>query len=272
MILVPFNFNLTGENAIRYAIEISKVVKLDLVVFHATETNSTSEEKRAQLKRDVDAIVSQLNQDNSVGITTNIAVGDYEEQIEKYSDKHDIRAILVGTRKVNGIDKILMEGRTARFLNGVTLPIFIVPEDYVYKPIEKILWASDFNPIKNDDALDPIVNLAKFYDAEVRIAHVKTSSGDHGSALQHNEMHREDFLFSEGIKHSFKRIRRSTVSKGIKHYLNIKGDNDLLVLVKRKHGFMDSLFKKENSLEFSVNPELPVFILHEDGRKLNQKQ
>ena len=272
MILVPFNFNATGENAIKFAIEISKVVNLDLVVFHATESTPTSEEKSTQLKRDLNALVSQLNEENKVAITTHIAVGDYEEQIEKYADQHDIRAIIVGTRNVNGIDKILHQGRTARFLEGVTLPIFIVPEDYKYKPIEKILWASDFNPIQNDDALDPVVNLAKFYDAEVRIAHVKTSSKDEGTTLQHNEMSREDFLFSDGVKHSFKKIRRSTVSKGIKHYLNLKGDNDLLVLVKRKHGFMDQLFKKENSLEFSVNPELPVFILHEDGRRLNQKQ
>jgi nucleotide-binding universal stress UspA family protein len=272
MILVPFNFNLTGENAIKYAIEISKVVKLDLVVFHATETKSAKDDKVAQLEIDVKTIVDQLNKDNAVKISIHVAVGDYEEQIEKFADDHDIRAILVGTRKVNGIDKILMEGRTARFLNSVTLPIFIVPEDFKYKPIEKILWASDFNPIKNDDALDPVVNLAKFYDAEVRIAHVKTSANEHGNVFQHNERHREDFLFSEGIKHSFKKIRRSTVSKGIKHYLNLKGDNDLLVLVKRKHGFLDTLFKKEHSLEFSVNPELPVFILHEDGRKLNQRQ
>ena len=78
MILVPFNFNLTGENAIRYAIKISQIVNLDIVVFHATETNATSEEKSAQLKRDVNAIVTQLNKENKVQISTHIAVGDYE--------------------------------------------------------------------------------------------------------------------------------------------------------------------------------------------------
>ena len=268
-ILVPFTFTATAENALSYAINIAKHIDFELVCFHATESTNVSEEKLQEKFNEITEIAKRLNTGFDVTIEVQVALGDYEENIEKLADQDDIRAIIVGTREVSGFEKVMMQGRTARFLNGVTMPVFIVPEKYKYKPIEKILWASDFHPIPNDDALDPVVNLAKAYDAEVRIAHVKTSK-EHKTAIMENEMHRQDFLFSNGVKHSFKRIKRSTVSKGIQHYLNLKGDNDVLVLMKRKHGFLDTLFKKENSLEFSVNPEIPVFILHEDGRKLRK--
>ncbi len=79
-------------------------------------------------------------------------------------------------------------------------------------------------------------------------------------------------MFSVGIKHSFKHIRRSSVSKGLNHYLNIKDDNDILVLLKREHGFLDSLFRKDTSLEFSVDPKLPILILHENASKMAVKR
>jgi nucleotide-binding universal stress UspA family protein len=268
-ILVPFTFTATAENAMKYAIEVASFIDFDLVCFHATETTNVSDEDKQDKIEAIERTLERLNPENKVSIDIHVAIGDYEEQIEAYADHDDIRAIIVGTREVSGFEKVMMQGRTARFLNGVTMPVFIVPEHYTYKPIKNILWASDFKPIPNDDALDPVVNLAKAYDAEVRIAHVKTTDG-HKSPMMENEMHRQDFLFNDGVKHSFKKIRRSSVSKGIKHYLNLKGDNDVLVLMKRKHGFLDTLFKKENSIEFSVNPEIPVFILHEDGRKLRR--
>jgi hypothetical protein len=155
------------------------------------------------------------------------------------------------------------EGRTAKFLDNTTLPTLIIPEDYEYKA-EILIWASDYKEIKNDNAIDPLVAIELQYDAEVRIAHVRTNSKGLNQE-QFNEMHREEYLFSEGVKHSFKKIKGSTISNGLNYYLKLKGDNNVLVFVKRKHGFMDKLFKKNHSAEFTINPEIPILILHEEA-------
>ena len=163
------------------------------------------------------------------------------------------------------------EGRTAKFLDNTTLPTLIIPEGYDYKPIEILLWASDYKEIKNDSAIDCLVAIAINYDAEVRIAHVRTDSKGLNQE-QFNEMHREEYLFSEGVKHSFKKIKGSTISNGLHYYLNLKGDNDVLVFVKRKHGFMDKLFKKNHSADFTINPEIPILILHEEANESSLKR
>jgi nucleotide-binding universal stress UspA family protein len=266
MLIVPFTFIDAAKNALKYAIALGSKIEMDLVLFHATESGSTSEEKMDALKAALHSEIDACRPPKDVTITAIVAKGDYEEQIERFANNYDVRGIVVGTRTVSGLQKVLHEGRTARFLNNTTLPTLVIPEGYEYKPYKYILFASDFKPIENDDALDPIVNMAKVYDAEVRIAHV-SSRGEKPDMIKMNEINREAFIFGDGVKHSFKHIHRSTVSKGINHYLNIKGDNDVLVFVKRKKGFLDSLFRKENSLEFAVNPKLPVLILHEEARK-----
>ena len=271
MILVPYNFNETGENALKYAIQFSKVFELDIVCFHATDSEDSSPLEIDKKKTRLETEVGKINTDVKVKVHSQVVAGIFEEQIENFANKNLVDIIIVGTRKTNEAGKSFIQKRTSRFLNGVTLPILIIPPQYKFAPIKNILWASDFQPIPNDDALDPVVTLAKYYDAEVRIAHVKTSDKS-GDVFQHQEMSRQDFLFSDGIKHSFKHIRRSTVSKGLSHYLNLKGDNDILVLLKREHGFLDSLFGKDTSMEFSIDPKLPILILHENASKMAVKR
>ena len=267
MILVPIIFNNASENALKYAIEVSKIFdNLEIVCFHATESDSTGTKELDALNDDMDSLINRLKGDGQMQFHKKIMAGGYEEQIMRFASKNLVDVIIVGTRKVDGFQKVMHTGRTAKFLNHTNLPTWVIPEGYNYKPIHNIVWASDFSPMKNDDALDPVVAIAKTFDAEVRIAHVHTRSSKL-NLIEENEMNRQGFLFENGVKHSFKKIKRSTVSKGISHYLKIKGDNDLLVMVKRTHGFMDRVFKKENSIEFSVNPEIPIMILHEDADK-----
>ncbi len=265
MILVPFVFNNASENALRYAIAFAKVFdNIDIVCFHATENEKTDGTELNGLRRKLEGAIHQCKGDAEMEIKAHVVDGSYEDKIMDFTQKNLVDIIIVGTRNVTGLSKVLHEGRTAKFLNGVILPTLVIPEDYAYKPIEKIMWASDFKPIKNDDAMDPLVVIARAYDAEVRIAHVHTKR-DNLDVMQINEMHRQEFLFSDKVKHSFKKIKRSTISKGIAHYLRLKGDNDMLVLIKRKTGFMDNLFRTENSIEFGVNPKLPILFIHEQA-------
>ena len=266
MILVPTIMNNASVNALRYAIKVSKTFNdLQIVCFHATESEKSPEELselRAKIQQDID----RERGEGKMEILIKVVNGEFEPSIMEFSKHQLVDVIIVGTRKVEGFQKVMHEGRTSKFLNNTNLPTWIIPEDYSFKPIENILWASDFKPMKNDDALDPVVAIARAFDSEVRIAHVHTSK-DKLDFIEQNEMNRQDFLFSKGVKHSFKKIKRSTVNKGISHYLNVKGDNDLLVFVKRNKGFLDKLFRKENSIDFSVNPTLPIMIVHEEAEK-----
>lgn len=270
MLLVPFQNYPTAKNALKYAVRFSKEFNdLKIICFHCTEKNQSSTEEMNALRIDLKKRIEEIAPDQDIGLE--IVDGEYERQIEYFAQNNLVNAIIVGTRKVSGLQKTMYEGRTAKFLDNTTLPTLIIPEDYDYKPIKIIIWASDYKPIENENAIDPLVAIALQYDAEVRIAHVRTSSKELTST-QIEEMHREKYLLNEGVKHSFKRIKGASISSGLNYYLKLKGDNDVLVFVKRKHGFMDKLFKKNHSADFTINPEIPILILHEEPNLTSLKK
>ena len=187
--------------------------------------------------------------------------GSYESVLEEILKAHPIQLVIAGVRKANGLEKILFQGKAAKIVRHTELPVLLIPEEWTFQPIEKIMFASDFKPIPNDNALDPLVEIAETAQAEIRIAHVVTEKRPL-TEEELLEMHRESTLL-EGIQHSFKHIRRSTISKGIRYYVKLKGDHDLLVLVKRKKGIIGRTFSHDHALEFALHPQLPLLILDE---------
>lgn len=143
-----------------------------------------------------------------------------------------------------------------------SIPILIIPEHVEYECISKIVWASDFKPVSNLSSLELIKDIAVELESTVRIAHVKTNDEKSPSEIK-REKSWEDKFFGHDVKHSFKNIRRSSVSKGINYYLDHKEDNNLLVLVRREYGFLDRMFKKNHAEEFAKEPRLPLMIIHE---------
>ena len=265
MILIPFGKYQASRDALVYALEANDPFQqMPIVCFRASESNLSSM-KLSTIKHELENEVKQIAE-NYPKIDTRVEVrnGHFYDEIDVFAKSHEVKLIIAGVRKVNGLQKVIFEGKASKFLRHLHTPIVVIPEGYVYKPIEKIMFASDFKPIKNDNALDILVEIAKIRSAEVRIAHVRTEKR-HLNEEEIMEMHRESSLFGDDVKHSFKHIHRSTVSKGINYYLRLKGDNDLLVLIKREKGFMGRTFSHDHALEFALHPELPILIIDENG-------
>ncbi len=168
----------------------------------------------------------------------------------------------MGTKGAQGLKKLFKGSNASNLMLQTDIPILIVPEESEYESLNKILWASDYKPIVNPEALNLLKDIALDTGSTIRIAHVKTSDKKSDSE-ERLEKRWEDHYFGKEVRHSFKKIRRSTVSKGIKFYLDHKDDNNLLVLVRREYGFLDKLFRKNHAEEFAQSPTLPVMIIHE---------
>ena len=249
-VLIPIDFSSTSYNAMSYAIEFQKEFTFSITCMHAFKENKP--------RRRID----KFNTHFPFEFKINLIKGDLFSCFEHYENRNKIDLIIMGTKGAQGIKKLFKGSNTRNLMLQTNTPILIIPEDTQYEPLNKILWASDFKPMINPSALDLLKKIALSTDSSIRIAHVKTSDKEPDLHTR-TEKKWEDDYFGRDIRHSFKKIRHSSVSKGIKFYLNHKDDNSLLVLIRRKHGFLDKLFRKNHSEEFAQSPTLPVMILHE---------
>ena len=264
-ILIPVDFSNTSLNALQYAFFLAQNMSFNLECLHAYKKknalngNSTSESAILErLEKHIKKAKPETFQNKVIPHAFN---GELVKGVASVSNKTKPELLVMGTKGVRGLKKILVGSNTTEVMASTDLTLLIVPESFRLNDIKFIMWASDLKPVNNKGALQLLISLAKRFDSEIRIVHVKTSDKK-GSCEKHWEMQQESQLLDD-IKHSFKKIRRSTVSKGITYYLNLKKDNDLLVLVRREYNFLDSLFRKDRTHGFACNPEIPIMVIHE---------
>lgn len=259
-ILIPIDFSKASENAFQYALNFVKHFNGTIDCIHAYDKGESEEYILTK---------TDMFKANNISLLEEVEVqffafkNSLNDAVKEYLSKNKVDLILMGTKGVKGFNKFIGVSHTTDLLSHFKTPFLIIPESYKFKHLNYIMWASDFKFIDNDDAIDILVEIVKEFEAEVRIAHVKTSK-KHGSHAEHLERSREKYLFeAENIKYSFKRIHKSDISEGIQYYLSLKGDNDMLCLIRREHGFMSKLFRKDHAMEFASHPEIPLLILHE---------
>jgi len=249
-VIIPIDFSNTSYSAMKYACEFQKEFNFSITCLHAYE------EKKP--RRRVEKFRSVFQSDFELELIK----GDLFSSFEYYSKRNKIDLIIMGTKGAQGIKKLFGGSNASNLMLQTSTPILIIPEDSNYESLNKILWASDYKPMINPNALDLLKDIAISTESTVRIAHVRTSDKKTDSN-EKLEKRWEDHYFGREVRHSFKNIRRSSVSKGIKFYLDHKEDNNLLVLVRREYGFLDKLFRKNHAEEFAQSPTLPVMIIHE---------
>jgi len=259
-ILVPIDFSATSEHAFLYALKFANTMNVSIACIHAYDEN----EDEASILTQIDSFkIKNITESETVSIDFAHIQSSLTKAVQEYLKENKVSLILMGTQGAKGFNKLMGVSHTTDLLSQFTTPFLIIPENYQYKQMDYIMWASDFKFIDDDDAIDILIEIAKNFDAEVRIAHVHTSK-KHGTQAEHLERSREKYLFeNEKVKYSFKRILHSGISEGIQYYLKLKGDNDMLCLIRREHGFMSKLFRKDHALEFASSPDIPLLILHE---------
>lgn len=256
-ILVPIDFSPAAANAVAYALQFSKVLNAEVVCLHACEDVSTQHAAQFQLEE----FMAQYAPGTAArGLCIN---GSIEKAVNEFTAAEHTDLIIMGTKGAAGFQKVLGGSHTTDLLSSVPLPLLIVPEGYHYKPIKFAMLASDFHTASFSKALFTLADIAHAYDAEVRIAHVRLP-GDHSSTTQDFRISRELHLLREdGVKYSLKKISWTDIVGGIKYYLELKGDNDLLVMIRKKHGFLDRLFRRDHAFEFACDPTLPLLMVQE---------
>jgi nucleotide-binding universal stress UspA family protein len=237
-ILVPVDFSENSRVAAEYALNLGEHFKSRVVFHHVLKTtrkngevNGLRQETREKLQEFGEALVRKLEL-TDVEIGTSVNLSPNIESIKELEKLVCTDIIVMGTKGASGTKEIFSGSNTVQVIDAVNLPVLVVPEEAVFKPIRNIMMCSDYDPVSTVEVFYPVKKLAKAFDAEVRIAHVKTDDKSPNEDRM-MESRREGHYFGKDVKHSFKLIKRSDVVQGIEFYNNLKGDNDIVALLTR---------------------------------------
>lgn len=257
-ILVPVGSTKSGINNLKYAINFASIsggkVYLISVYEDATKIEDIVKvnefwinEKRQQLKDVIKAVNTK-----GVEIISEAIKGNPFEEIKKISKKENIDLIILSPQSIEIDDKVYLGNTTGKIVKQTRIPLLIVPEGFLFRKSETILFAFKSGHFSKEDVLLPLKYMKNAFNSKINLLHVITPD-----ATEESNVIDSDLL---GLKSSLTTTKNATTFQGVLEHFQ-SHNPDMLCVVRRKRGFFKKLWEKNIVLKRDFHTSKPLLIL-----------
>lgn len=269
-ILVPTDFSTVSADALRYACKLAEVNGGKITLMHISHPEfdpnllfpeMNFQDLEAFQKDRMDHFVKEVFGDNvPQNLNTKVEIGFAVEQIVKHSASGDFDLIVMGGRGDKGTLEKWFGSVSTSVTQLAKCPVLLIPQGTVYKPIEHLLFASNFEST-TPQTLAYLSNIATLWGADVHFVHV----ADESSSKQYKEIEQRLFkILFEGGEPAFSftmtNIEGGSVSDALNQYA-IKHKIDLMIMVHPHRSFWESIFHKSVTKAMAFNATIPLMVI-----------
>ncbi len=270
-VLVTTDFSSNSKAGIKFAIQLAKQSKCELVFYHNIEilqpTSWSPEKYHAFAKIENERATKKLELFvKGVYKTMKVAPGkntyiteigvNVSELTIAYAKKTKANFICLGTRGASGVKK-LFGTHASNLINHSPIPVFAIPKSYKTSTIKNIWYSSDFeNVAKEISHIEPV---AKSLKANIDVHHYNYLLSDPATKNM--------------LEAAAKKLKNKTISfvfhklgldYSLTHYLekDVKKTKPSIVALftKQNRNWFSRLFLGSNSTEMSFATHTPLLI------------
>lgn len=271
-IIVPTDFSVIAENAMRFATDMAQHINASLLLLHiyqipvaigevpmplvnVEELQKSSEEKLKALKNDIEKLTAC-----KVKVYTEARLGDVVDELQNVCATVQPFAVILGTKGSGALERMLFGSVTLSAMKHLDVPVMVIPPGARYKPVHKIGLACDFKNVVAATPEKEIKSIVKEFNAELHVLNVDYHN-------QHFEANtpEESFLLHNmlaEIKPEYHFIEKENVEEGINEFAETN-NIDFVIVIPKKHQFLEGLFHKSHSKELAFHSHVPVMAIHE---------
>ncbi|RLD27521.1 MAG: universal stress protein [Bacteroidetes bacterium] len=257
-ILVPVGSSENAVSHLQYAVDFAKAfgAKVYVVQVYNVYTKAGTIIKidyilERESKAFLNNLVSKINT-NGVDVITRTFKGDLIDTLELASKTSNIDLFMIEPRTNSINDEVYLGKTSGKIIKQTEIPALIVPEGYMFKPVENILMAVKSAIIRKKNTLNPLKSIRDNFKSKVNLLLVKTP--------YHNE---GDFNVNEELSSLISNITQTenaTSFQGVlEHFQSVHPD--LLCVVRRKRGFFTKKWEKNVILKKDFHSSIPVLVL-----------
>jgi|GEM_PF-684874 len=274
-IFVPSDFSKNSVTALRYAIQLNKTLKYDLVVFHASQISAyaiasagTEKEKKELFRQDEKDKHEKLYDQvlkaykywgiNKMPPNTTLLVEYTPMMVERsieVAEKQQAALIVMGTHGATGITKFFFGSNTSVMISKSGIPVLAVPEKYNIRKPEHLLFSSDLE--KTQSEISQILPLVQALKARLTVLYM-----DYGIDLNTKKWEDAEAAIK---KLSYKKIklisRKANIEETLVDQLKKAREKlkpDMLVMFTRERTLWDRLFMKSKTEDLSTSIKIPL--------------
>lgn len=269
-ILIPTDFSPEAHNAAIHAAELARIFNAKLLLFHAymlptpvsevpyvmVTVDELQKENEQMMKKEAEVLNQQFNME----IEWLVRIGIPSDEIKLLVEERPIDLVVMGMKGVGGIDK-LIGSTTVNLIRKVKTPVMVIPQDARFNQLRHITFGTDYHYEINIHCFNPMVELAKKFNSEVHIVHVRKAESNNNEVAEFEWRKTAENVLA-GINYKFVTVEDDNVKHGLVEFIQAN-ETELLVMLTHKHSFLERLFNKSQTAAMAYETKVPMLVLHD---------
>lgn len=224
-------------------------------------TESAMEDRLRQFKTDLQDRYGS-NHPELVRVNGILRMGFVGEEVARAADEINATYIVIGAKKPTGLKKFLGGSDVGSIIKKSNVPVFTVPENYHFRSITKIAYATDLT-FNDNDVISRLMELSVKFGSVIKCFHVHNSNLEVENAIISDFIERYK-TEANNRTITFELVDNNNVTDGIDYYVK-SHDIDLLVVLKQKTYWLE-IFESSITKKLVFHEDVPMLIYHDDVR------
>lgn len=277
-ILLPTDYSENSWQAIQYAIYLFERTEATFYVMHAHQSGPSA--LVSTINKERDTRLHQITQDEAVGKLYKLVA--QLKKINKLKDHHyepilesesliqavgrhvidkDVDYIVMGTQGASGLKEVFLGSNTVRIIKNINFcPLLAVPQEYSFSQPRTIAFATDYKHEFLKIEMEPLLEIAKLWDARLRIIHMRTDE-----ALDEDQRKLQELLFTQigSIEYTNEELDyHPTLAYRINEWAMDHNVN-MLAMFNTSYGFFRKLLREPVLKKIAFKTQMPFLVLPE---------
>lgn len=268
-ILVPIDFSKSSDNALEYAIGLAIFLAADIILLHvesiflynfdSTILTNTIEDKVEISKNILKEKAVKIRKENMSisNVEYHVEAGNVEKTISDYITNYRIDFVVMSISEPKTSPAKQLFGSTVLPISkNSEAPVFVIPENYQYKKIQTIAYASEYSSdIKQHNSLFQIKFLNKLFNSKLNVLHVIPQNHVLNASETDADLYVEETL--ENTNHKTFILSENKSRNALLDFVT-KHEIDLMVVEPKKHYFFHKLFYPSTTKEVAFKSPVPL--------------
>lgn len=272
-IIVPTDFSDTAKNAARYAVQMANSIPgASIILYNLTDKialgsdssplTENKDDRFLVLQAALNNLQAELNELATVPVESVVEEGSsLTDSLERYVRHHGIDLIVMGITGATRLEQIFMGSNALNVVNLAVCPVIIVPPKAEFRPIKKVLFASDLKEVSTTVPFAPIKSVLNNFNPTVLVVNVDT---DHYVEVTEEYKSQRTILESKLQEYNpeFYFIRMYDFQDSISSFAADR-NVDLILTIPKKHHFLTGFFKTSHTKKLAYHSHVPILAIHE---------
>ena len=272
-IICPVDFSKASINAVEYAEKLTQIFAGELLfinvqrIIPVAETASlsegfiTNEKENSIVAADrLKALCMDAIKKYNISATYAVEVSTKSLAKNLASFDADDAMIVMGTNGADEIYQYFFGTDTFHVLKSAKCPVLVIPENYSYRNIKKIVFAWDYSS-KSKFSFSFMVDFMKAFNPQFIFLHVSKHHTEISLDVFRALRSEIESVLGKDNRVEFEQIFSDNIPESINEYM-IESNADVLSITYYNRGLIPDLFHGTVAKELSEIAEYPILVLH----------